>query len=80
MPTLMARGVSPELATRVRQYARRDPDRSTSDAIAHLIRVGLDTIEARAAGGHAVHASRSTEERSQAGRKAVTARWARRHP
>lgn len=77
MPTIFARGVSPELATRVRQYARAHPDRSTSDSIAALLQIALDHLDARAAGGRASHASRTPEERTEAARHAVTARWAR---
>lgn len=69
MPTLLARGCSPELATRVKRYARTHPDRSTSDSIAELIRVGLDTLEARAAGGRARQAQSTPAQRSETMRR-----------
>lgn len=65
MPTLISRGCSPELATRVKRYARLHPTRSTSESIAELIRVGLDTLEARAAGGRARHADLTAAQRSE---------------
>ena len=79
MPTLMARGLSPELVTRVRQYARQHPDRSTSDSIAALLEAGLQITEARQKGAAMLHAGLTTAERSAKGRHAVTARWDRHH-
>lgn len=65
MPTLMARGLSPELATRVRRYARLHPHRSTSESIGALLTIALDHLDARAAGGRAVHAGTTPEQRSE---------------
>lgn len=65
MPTIMLRGCSPELASRVRAYARQHPDRSTSDSIAHLLAVALDHLAARQAAGRATHAGTTPEQRSE---------------
>jgi hypothetical protein len=42
-----------------------------------LADLALQQLAARAAGGHIVAAARTKEERSEAARKAVTARWAK---
>ena len=78
MPTtLMLRRLPPELLARVRVYARAH-DLRTPEAAVRLITAGLDHLAARSAGGVALHAGRSAEERSAAGRRAVQARWAKR--
>lgn len=75
MPTLIAQHCSPELATRVRAYARQHPDRSSSESLAALITLGLDSLDARTAGGRATQAGRTATERSASGRHAAQARW-----
>lgn len=76
MATLMARHGSPELVARVRTYARARA-LSTSQAIGDLLTIALDHLDARSAGGHAVHRSRSEAERSLTGRRLAMARWKR---
>ena len=78
MPTLIARGCSPELATRVRAYARQHPERSTSDSIAALLAIALDHLEARVRAGMARHADTTPAERSESARAAAVARWGHR--
>lgn len=70
----MARGLSLELVTRVRQYARTRPDLSTSQAIGDLLDYALRGKEARAAGGRARMASLTPEARSALASHAVTVR------
>ena len=78
MPTLLARGCSPELATRVRAYARQHPERSTSDSIAALLSYALDRLDHMADAGRARQAGVTPEERTANARAAAQARWARR--
>ena len=77
MPTLLARGCSPELATRVRAYARLHPERSTSESIAALLDIALLHLAARVAAGQATHAHRTPEERRQAASHLARTRWDR---
>ena len=74
MPTLHLTRLSAALVARVRAYARAR-SLSTPEAAEHLITAGLDHLEARAAGGRAAHADRSTTERREAAQQAVEARW-----
>ena len=78
MPTLMARGVSPAIVTRVRQYARTRPEVTTSQAIADLLVVALDHLDARQRGAAAVNSRMTPEQRSARARAAVAAREAKR--
>lgn len=76
MPQLLLRGVSRELVTAVREYARAR-EMSTPDAAAELLQRGLEDVRARQAGAAALNAARTPEQRSEAARAAVKARWAR---
>lgn len=77
MPTILLRGLDADTSARVKTYARAH-DLSVSDAAAQLLRIALDHLEARAAGGRAVREGRTAAEASEAGRRAVAMRWARR--
>ncbi len=79
MPTLLARGCAPELAARVKNYAR-DQELSVSDAVAALLTIALDHQEARSSGGSARWQGTTTADRSQAAIAAVQARWAKAKP
>jgi len=79
MPTLHLTGLTPDLVSRVRAYARAR-DLSTAAGAAHLLSVGLQSVAARTAGATALNASRTPEERSAAARKAVLARYGRTAP
>lgn len=77
MPTLMLRGVSSDLARRVKAYAATR-EIGISAAAAHLLTVALDHLDARSRGASVLHASRTPEERSAAAKLAVEAREAKR--
>jgi hypothetical protein len=75
MPQLLLRGLSPATRDAVRAYARARA-LSTSDGAVALLVLGLQVTEARASGARAVNAGRTPDERSQAARHAVQARYA----
>jgi len=75
MPTLHLTGLTPDLVSRVRAYARAR-ELSTTAGAAQLLAVGLQSVAARTAGATALNASRTPQERSEAARKAVLARYA----
>ena len=76
MPQILIRGLSPETRDAIRTYAR-DRALSTSDGAAALLCLALQTLAGRAAGARAVNDRRTPEERSEAARKAVLARYHR---
>lgn len=76
MPTLLARGQSSELVTRVRQYAQRHR-LGISDAVGQLCTIALNHLDARSTGAAKVNDGRTADERSEAGRAAARARWAK---
>lgn len=75
MPTLMLRGVPGDLLARLRAYARQR-EISTLEAATDLLTRGLDGYAARSASAASLN-DRPAAERSEAGRKAVQARWAK---
>lgn len=74
MPTLLARGCSPELAARVKAYADQH-SLSASDTVQALLAYALDARDARAAGATAANEGRSRPERRASATRAVEARW-----
>ena len=76
MPTLMLRGLPAHLAARLKVYADTY-GLGRGAAAMQLLAIALDHLEARKASGQAAQAKRTPEERSEAARRAVTARWAR---
>lgn len=76
MPSLMLRNLPAGTVARLRAYARQH-DLSLVDAADRLLTAGLETVEARSAGGHARAARMTPEARSARARELAQARWAR---
>jgi len=74
MPTLLARGCTPELAARVKAYARTE-GLSVSDAVAHLLDAGLTSVARMTSAGLARWADTAPADRSAAMSRASRARW-----
>ena len=76
MPQLLIRGLDHATLARLRTYAQTAGLALPAAAVAMLTR-GLDALEARTAGAHALHASRTPTERQEAAQRAARARWAK---
>ena len=76
MATLLARGCTPELAQKVKAYARTE-GLSVSDAVAHLLDVGLVSVARMTSAGLARWEGTTPEARSAAMSRASRARWDR---
>lgn len=74
MPTIVLRDVAARLKARLVEFARAR-GLSVSAAATTLLTDRLDDLEARAERARSLHAGRTPEERSAAGRHAVQARW-----
>lgn len=79
MPQLLIRGLDRATVTAVRDYGRAR-GLSTPDAAAELLARGLDHVRQQAArqAGAAATNRQPQAARSEAARKAATARWAKR--
>ncbi len=74
MPTLLARGCSPELAARVKAYAHTH-NLGVSDAVAQLLEVGLVSAARLITASAARWDGSTPQERSEAASHASRARW-----
>lgn len=74
MPTIMLRGVAPDLVARIKAFADRRGLKLPAAVLA-LVESGLNHQEARSAGGQARSANQTPEERSDQARAAAEARW-----
>lgn len=74
MPTLVARGLPPELVRRVKDYAKAH-DIGITVAIQRLLEYAFAAMDARKTAGQARIAQLSPEERSALASKATNTRW-----
>lgn len=74
MPTIMLRGLPGELVGRIKAFGQRK-GLKLPEAVVALVEKGLDSDDARSAGGKARAANLSPEARTEQARLAVQARW-----
>lgn len=74
MPTIMLRGLPGELVGRIKAFGVRR-GLKLPEAVVVLVEKGLDSDQARSAGGQARAANLSPEARSEQARTAANARW-----